>query len=43
MVCYKVYSYDARERLCTQAEGMVKPNENFSIHPAPCRKNPIKK
>ena len=44
LVRYKIYSSDPRECLCTQAEGMVKPAyESFSIDPAPCRKNPIKK
>ena len=42
LVRYKVYSSDPRECLCTSwmyAEAY----ENFSIDPAPCRKNPIKK
>ena len=41
-VCYKVYSSDPRECLCTSWRH-AKAYENFSIDPAPCRKNPIKK
>ena len=42
LVHYKVYSPDPRECLCT---GWKYPEayENFSIEPATCRKNPIKK
>ena len=42
LVRYKVYSSDPRECLCTSSRygGAYK---NFSIDPAPSRKNPIKK
>ena len=30
-------------QICVQAEGYSEAYENFSIDPAPCRKNPIKK
>ena len=42
LVCYKVYSSDPWGCLCTS--GMyTEAYEDFSIDPAPCRKNPIKK
>ena len=41
-VRYKVYSSDPRECLCTSWR-YVEAYKNFSIHPAPCQKNPIKK
>ena len=40
-VRYKVYSTDPRECLCTSWR-YAEAYENFSIDPAPCRKNPIK-
>ena len=42
LVRYKVYSSDPRECLCTSWR-YPETYENFSIDPAPCRKNPIKK
>ena len=42
LVRYKVYSSDSRECLCTSWR-YVEAFGNFSIDPAPCRKNPIKK
>ena len=42
LVCYKVYSSDPRECLCTSWR-YAETYQNFSIDPAPCRKNPIKK
>ena len=42
LVRYKVYSTDPRECLCTSWR-YAEAYENFSIDPAPCRKNPIKK
>ena len=41
LVRYKVYSSDPRECLCTSWR-YAEAYENFSIDPAPCRKNPIK-
>ena len=41
-VRYKFYSSDLREFLCTSWR-YGEAYENFSIDPAPCRKNPIKK
>ena len=38
----KVYSSDPRECLCTSWT-YAEAYENFSIEPAPCGKNPIKK
>ena len=40
LVRYKVYSSLYPGNVCVQADAIVKP---FSIDPAPCRKNPIKK
>ena len=31
LVCYKVYSSDPRECLCTQAEGVVKPMKTLVL------------
>ena len=31
LVCYKVYSSDPRECLCTQTEGMVKPMKTLVL------------
>ena len=42
LVRCKVYSPDSREFLCT-SWAYAEAYENFSIEPAPCRKNPIKK
>ena len=42
LVRYNVYSSDPRECLCTSWRYAVA-YENFSIDPAPCRKNPIKR
>ena len=42
LVRYKVYSSNPRECLRSSLE-YAKGYENFIIHPAPCRKNPIKK
>ena len=42
LVHYKFYSTDPRECLCTSWR-YVEAYENFSIDPAPCRKNYIKK
>ena len=42
LVRYKVYSSDPRECLCTSWR-YAEAYENFSIDPAPCQKNPIKK
>ena len=42
LVRYKVYLYDPRECLCTSWR-YAEVYENFSIDPAPCRKNPKKK
>ena len=43
LVHYKVYSSDdPREYLCTSGR-YTEAYENFSIDPAPCRKNPTKK
>ena len=41
LLCYKVYSSDPRECLRTSWR-YAEAYENFSIDPAPCRKNPIK-
>ena len=41
LVRYKVYSTDPRECLCTSWR-YAEAYENFSIDPAPFRKNPIK-
>ena len=43
IVRYKLYSFYPMECLCTQGEGICEAYENFSIDPAPCRKNPTKK
>ena len=42
LVHYKVYSSDLRECFCTSWR-YAEACENFSIDPAPCRKNPINK
>ena len=42
LVRYKVYLSDPRECLCTSWR-YTKADENFSINPAPCRKDSIKK
>ena len=42
LVRCKVYSFDPMEYLCTSWT-YPEAYENFSIDPAPCRKNPIKK
>ena len=41
-VRYKVYSSDPRESFCTSWR-YAEAYENFSIDPAPCQKDPIKK
>ena len=45
LVRYKVYSSDPKKCLCTQPEGMLTSMKTlvFSIDPAPCRKNPLKR